>query len=115
MGDAKDPSALEKYKAVLKLAKFTGYIEWRLLPLGWIAEHLTDVDARDVNELMAGHVQAGGKIDQVEERRAEYLDFRFHYDFRLKIGERRVYIETILDEREDAEDCTIWVVNIHDA
>ncbi|HOB73401.1 MAG TPA: hypothetical protein PKG54_02645 [Phycisphaerae bacterium] len=63
---------------------------------------------------MAEYVASGGEIDQIEETRPEYVACRFHYDLRLPIGERRVYIETVLDEADEPEDCTIWVVNMHD-
>jgi hypothetical protein len=41
-------------------------------------------------------------------------EHRFHYDFRLEVGGRLLYIETILAE-DDQDDPTIHVVNIHDA
>ena len=60
------------------------------------------------------HVEAGGEIDQVRERRPEYADQNeFHYDFRLEIDGRRVYIETILTSNRNG--LTITVVSIHDA
>jgi len=65
-------------------------------------------------EEMRKHVLAGGKIDQVEEKRPEYVTWRFHYDLRLPISGRRVYIETVLDQADEIEDCTIWVVSIHE-
>jgi hypothetical protein len=65
-------------------------------------------------EEMRKHVLAGGKIDQVEEKRPEYVTWRFHYDLRMPISGRRVYIETVLIQANDIEDCTIIVVNMHD-
>ena len=38
---------------------------------------------------------------------------KYHYDFRLPIGDRLVYVETRLDESKMGP--TITVVNIHDA
>ena len=57
---------------------------------------------------------AGGEIDQVPETRPQWNEQRFHYDFRMDIGGRLLYIETILVE-DDPDDPTIHVVSIHDA
>ncbi len=57
---------------------------------------------------------AGGEIDQVREGRPQWSEHRFHYDFRIDIGGRLLYIETILVE-DGSEDPTIYVVSIHDA
>jgi hypothetical protein len=58
--------------------------------------------------------QAGGEIDQVPETRPEWNEQRYHYDFRIQIGDRLIYIETILVE-DDPNDPTVHVVSIHDA
>ncbi len=57
---------------------------------------------------------AGGEIDQVRETRPQWSEHQFHYDFRMDIGSRLLYIETILFE-DDPNDPTIHVVSIHDA
>jgi hypothetical protein len=62
---------------------------------------------------MHDHLQAGGVIDQVPESRPEWDTYPFHYDFRLKLGSRHVYIETILQD-DDPKDPTVHVVSIHD-
>ena len=69
---------------------------------------------RQIARLMCAYVQAGGEIDRVPERRPEWNDRPFHYDLRIPIGGRLVYIETILLD-DDPDDPTIRVVNIHDA
>ena len=51
---------------------------------------------------------------EVIERRPEYVFWRFHYDLRMPISNRRVYIETVFEHEPDPEDCTIWIVNMHD-
>jgi hypothetical protein len=115
MAQPKDQAALLTYREVLlKLGHVAGYIQWREVPLRWLAANLPNVGVRLVHELMIRHVQSGGKIDQVEETRDAYLMWRFHYDLRLPISSRRVYIETVLYHVDDVEDCTIWVVNMHD-
>jgi hypothetical protein len=63
---------------------------------------------------MSRFVAGGGEIDEVRETRPEWSGHRCHYDFRVEIGGRFLYIETILVE-DDLDDPTIHVVSIHDA
>jgi len=72
------------------------------------------VTLKGIAELIYRHFDSGGQIDQVNETREEWLDFKFHYDLRLTIAERRIYIETVLLS-EDPDDPEIQVVNIHEA
>jgi hypothetical protein len=114
MGKASDPEALELYKKTLGNWRFHGYIRWKSIPREWLDRELPGVTARQVHELMFLHVTGGGKVHQVVERRPEYVAYRFHYDLRLPISGRRIYIETVLLE-DDEPDPTIVVVSIHDA
>ena len=57
--------------------------------------------------------RTGGVIDQVPERRPEYANWPYHYDFRLQLAGKRIYIETILQD-DDPKDPTIRIVSIHD-
>ena len=50
----------------------------------------------------------------MRETRLEWTEHRFHYDFRIPIADRLIYIETILMD-DDPEDPTIHVVSIHEA
>ena len=114
MGDARDPAALQRYRQVLvNLGHVTGYILWKKGALERLAEHLPNVSTKLIHQLMRSHVAEGGKIDQVEETRAEYKFWRFHYDLRLPVSGQRIYIETCFDDEEDPEDCVIYIVNIH--
>jgi hypothetical protein len=115
MRKAKDQAALDCYREVLlKLGQVTDYIQWKELPLCWLFENLPNINVKLVHELMAEHVQSGGEIYQVEETRPEYVWWRFHYDIRMPLSGRRVYIETVLEQGEDAEASTIWIVNLKD-
>lgn len=97
------------------LAHVEGYVVWKKLPREWLDKHLPNYTHRAMNELMADHVRRGGEIHQVKETRAEHIEWRFHYDLRIPIINRRVYIETVFVHERDPEDCTIYVVNMHDA
>jgi len=58
-------------------------------------------------------VKSGGAIDRVEERRPEWTHlWHFHFDLRLDLDGRRVYVETRLDD-EMPDDPTILMVNVH--
>jgi hypothetical protein len=115
MAKPKDQDALDCYtKVLLDLGHCRDYIRWQPQALKWLSVELENVGVQLVHVAMQEYVKAGGKIDQVEERRPEYFSWRFHYDLRLPISGRRVYVETVLDQAKEIEDCTIWVVNIHD-
>ncbi len=115
MGKPTDLIALERYRQfLLKWGRFTDCIQWKSLPLEWIYAELPNLTVKFIHEQMCQYVSSGGQIDQVEERRPEFVVWRFHYDLRLPISNRKVYIETVFEESTELEDCTIWVVNVHD-
>jgi hypothetical protein len=114
MATLTDPQILAMFVAVLQEWNCTGYVTAKELVINWIAQNLAGLRLRDVAKLMHDHVQAGGAIDQVRERRPEYNDRDFHYDFRLPIAGRLIYIETILVD-DDPRDPTIHIVSMHDA
>ncbi|MBC8869900.1 MAG: hypothetical protein H8E44_10805 [Planctomycetes bacterium] len=62
---------------------------------------------------MLEYVENGGEVDQVRETREEWPDFKFHYDFRVPLESRRLYIETVLLS-DDPHDPEVQVVNVHD-
>jgi len=74
---------------------------------------LKGLTLKDVAKSMHDHVRAGGVIDQQPERRPEWNHWPYHYDFRLRIGTRHVYIETILQD-DDPKAPTIHLVSIRD-
>ncbi|MGD1278700.1 MAG: hypothetical protein ABR964_15920 [Tepidisphaeraceae bacterium] len=116
MGKVQDQAALDAYRYVLlNLGHVTGYIQWQRLPRDWLDRELAGYTQKMINELMATHAKTGGTIHQVVETRPEYIRWRFHYDLRLPISGRRIYIETVFRHERDLEDCEIIVVNMHDA
>lgn len=110
----KDEAALKCYREVLRrFGLVTGYIQWKGLPQTWLGVNLPNVTTKLVHELMVKRAAPNAGIDQISETRPEYSHWRFHYDLRISIFGRRVYIETVFDQKEDPEDCTIFVVNMH--
>ena len=109
-----DAAILAKFQRALSQWRFTGYITWKSIARQWVEQNLEGLTTRSVAEEMFRHFEAGGEIDEVRETRPQWSEHRFHYDFRMEIGGRLLYIETILVE-DDPDDSTIHVVSIHDA
>jgi hypothetical protein len=111
----KDRDVLAAFKSALsENLRFAGFVTWKPRAAAWVKENLEGYTTKAVAELMLSHIESGGEIDQVRERREEWIQFDFHYDFRLRVGDRLVYIETIL-VRADPNDPQVQIVNIHDA
>ena len=101
------------FHEALKEWRADGYIVWKRLPAEWLRIELEGHTQKSISKLMHEHIEAGGEIDQVKERRERYRDrYEFHFDFRLTIDERRVYIETTLDKTSTGP--TITIVSLHD-
>ena len=109
-----DPETLATLNRVLSQWQFTGCITWKPIARQWVEQNLEGFTTRSVGEEVARFVAAGGEIDAVRETRPEWSGHRFHYDYRVDIGGRLLYIETILVEH-DPDDPTIHIVSIHDA
>jgi hypothetical protein len=91
-----------------------GFVVWKRSAAEWVLGNLDGHTPRSVARLLHEHVASGGEVDQVRERRHEYASrYEFHYDFRIDIDGRRVYIETTLDNTSTGP--MVAVVSIHDA
>jgi hypothetical protein len=107
-----DPDTLAAFKHVLANWNVTDYVTWKDVAAEWVGRNLPGLTLRDVARLLHDHVLAGGVIDQVRERRPEWSDRDFHYDFRVPAGGRLVYVETLLVD-DDPTDPTVHIVSIH--
>ena len=114
MAPLTDAAILEKFRHALGEWNCTGYVTWKPVAREWVEDNLEGFTTRAVGEELFRYVEAGGKIDQVGETRPDWSEQRFHYDFRLPIAGRLVYIETLLVE-DVRDDPTIHVVSIQDA
>ncbi len=108
-----DPVILAQFRTVLANWNFTGYVTAKDSALDWIKANLVGLTIKNLANAMNFHLAAGGSIDQVRENREEWSNWPFHYDFRIPLGGRHVYIETILQD-DDPNDPTIHIVSIHD-
>lgn len=108
-----DERILGLFRTALAEWAIDGYVVWKRLPAEWVDANLEGYTTRAVAKFMFEHVQAGGVIDRVRERRPEFgVAYECHYDFRIAIDGRNVYIETVLNETRTGP--TITVVSMHD-
>src|SRR5438876_10396263 len=107
-----DPSILAQFHAVLANWKYTDYVTAKPLALDWITNNLGGLGLKDVAKVMNDFCRTGGVIDQVPERRAEYSNWPFHYDFRLLLAGKAIYVESILQD-DYPRDPTVQIVSIH--
>jgi len=113
MASLTNPKIVAKIRHALSEWNCTGYITWKSVAREWVEKDLEGLTTRAIGEELFRHASAGVEIDQVQESRPEWSGCRFHYDFRLPIEGRLLYIETVLIE-DDPDDPTIHVVSIHD-
>ena len=114
MSPLADPVLLATIRGVLDIWYVTDYVTWKNTARDWAGVNLPHSSLKDIARLMHAHVMAGGVIDQVREQRPEWNDRDYHYDFRLPISGRLIYIETLLID-DDPTDPTLHIVSIHDA
>jgi hypothetical protein len=114
MAPLADPHLLSCFRAVLRNWHVTDYVTAKAEALEWAGKNLPGFQLKALAKLVHDHVAAGGEIDQVRERRPEYNDRDYHYDFRLPWAGWLLYIETVLVD-DDPSDPTIHVVRIKDA
>jgi hypothetical protein len=114
MAPLTDPTLIALIREALSEWKIVGFVVWKPLAREWLAKNLTGQTQESVTYLLHQHVDAGGIIDrQVETRELHRDRYREHFDFRLLIGGRKIYIESTLDQTSTGPIVTI--VNIHDA
>ena len=109
-----DAVVLAQIGSVLANWNYTGYVTAKDVVLEWIANNLGGLTLKDVAKAMHDHFHRGDVIDQQPETRPEWSSWPFHYDFRLQLAGRDIYIETILQD-DDPRDPTIHIVSIPDA
>ena len=114
MAPLTDPELRRRYLHPLRHRRYRGYVTWKGTAREWAEENLAGTGIRQIADLMWEHVVAGGEIDQQLERRPEYSE-PYHYDVRIQVQARRLYIETLLLDDDDPDDPTIYMVSIHDA
>ena len=107
-----DPEIRRRYREALEHRQFSGEVRFTDVAQDWLRRQ--GYTQGEIAEAMYLHVEGGGSIDQVEETREGWRDrWDYHYDLRLEVRNRRLYIETrFIDERPDEP--RVFVVNVHD-
>jgi hypothetical protein len=107
---------LRCYRNALQNWNFKGYVFFKPLVEEWLANELPNYKLREVAQELHRYVKAGGEIDEQKETRPEFVSYDFHYDLRVKFGDRRLYFETVLlcEDPEDPDDPQIQVVSVRD-
>ncbi len=118
MAPLTDPERLLAFKNALSNWAFSGYVEFDLTEQSheWIRCELRNIPLREIAELMNQHAESGGVIDEVRETRPEWSgDYEYHYDLRLSVQGKLVYVETRLHFVPPfvPDDPSILVVNVH--
>jgi hypothetical protein len=109
-----DQNQIAKLLEALKEWNCDGFVQWKRLPTEWLRKNLEGYSQKSVGRLMYEYLRDGGEVDAVAETREEYRNlYAYHYDFRIQIGHRFLYIETRFDETRMGP--TVYVVNLHDA
>lgn len=114
MAKLTDPEVLTCYCNALANWRYDGYVEFLQRAAEWLDKELGE-RPRDFAQRLHEFVAAGGEIDQVVETRPEWNFWTHHYDLRLDVNGRLIYVETRLKYRDptDSDDPVIYVVNIH--
>lgn len=111
MPPLRDANTIDKFRAAFQDHN-SGGVSWNPVPaLEWLRRNFSGITQQAVNCLILDHINSGGEIDQVVETREDYLHCGYHYDFLLRIRNRCVYVETILQESRMGP--VVTVVNIH--
>lgn len=108
-----DPTLLAHLRDALREWRCDGFVIWKRQAAQQLRDLLDAHTQKSIAKLMCEHVEAGGGIDQVRERRPEYAGrHEYHFDFRLSIDGRLVYLETTLDVTPTGP--VITIVSVHD-
>ncbi|HVS38830.1 MAG TPA: hypothetical protein VMS17_24955 [Gemmataceae bacterium] len=112
---------LRCYRNALRNWKYAGYVQFDLLAVRELETILPEYSLSEIAHEMHNYVEAGGRIDEQEEKRALECATdkaeKWRYDLRLTINQRRIYFESVLlcKDPDDPDDPMIQVVNAKDA
>ena len=112
-----DEDRLSAYTDALSNWAYDGYVRFELSETAfkWIRANLDGVTLRDLARLMFEHVEGGGSIDEVEEKRPEWSEYEYHYDLRFSVQGVKVYVESRLEYEPPfkPDQPVVIVVNVH--
>lgn len=111
MSRLEDPEILSLITEALENAArgVGGYVSWKRIAWEWVAKNLDAETQPSMAAHLLSYVRQGGKVDQVIERRG--FDSDFHYDFRPRIANLDIYVETLLHRGRTGP--SLHVVSVH--
>ena len=111
MPPLRDPEIIAKFALAFE-DRTSGGVQWKRVPAEWVRKNFDGWSTKAVDDLLHEHLACGGQVDQVEEAREEYRQLhQYHYDFRIPILGRQIYVETVLTEANMGP--IVTVVSIH--
>lgn len=118
MAPLTDPDRLAAYRDAFANWRFEGFVRFELTGTAyrWVKVELEGITLKELGRLIHEFVAAAGEIDEVRETRPDWRDeYEYHYDLRLAIHGKPVYIETRLTfELPLRPDCSVsTIVNVH--
>lgn len=116
MAKLTDPEKLVCYNNALSNWRYEGFVFLSEVAFEWMKKHMEGISPRSLGRIMFEYVQAGGEIDQQKETRPEWSIHDWHYDLRIPVTGKQIYLETrlIYQDPKDPDDPVIHVVNIHE-
>jgi hypothetical protein len=109
-----NPEWLRCYRNALGNWHVTDYLRFTEVAERWLRAKPPGYSLKEFGRLLHEFVEGGGEIDQQRETRPGWKLHEYHYDLRVPIAGRLIYVETRLFY-DDPDDPWIHVVNIHDA
>jgi hypothetical protein len=104
---------IAKFLEALREWKHDGYVDFNPRSVAWLRKNLPNCNQKTIARAMYLYVAKGGEINAAKENYEGYRDDHpHHYDYRVSIAGRPVYIETVFDDKRMGP--TITVVNIKD-
>ena len=108
-----DAKIIAKFRTAFE-ERCSGGVRWKQVPAAeWVRKNLDGCSTQAIDCLILKHIASGGEISQVQETREGYRHLQYHYDFRIEIDGKRIYVETTLADVRMGP--LVTVVNVHDA
>src|SRR5437899_1289082 len=104
-----DVALLKCFRNALANWRYEGFLVLTDVAQHWLKFELPGITVRDLGRHLYQFIAAGGIIDQQKETRPEWSTYDFHFDFRIPLKSRLLYIETRLacDHPDDPDDPVI--------
>ena len=90
-----DPTILAKFRRAFSQWRFTGYVTWKPIARQWVEQNLEAGRRGRSPRSCAASLIVAVKLTE-RPTRSEWRQWQFHYDFRIEIGGRLLYMKALL-------------------